>query len=295
VRAELGDIYATIEAATRYRKRLTLTYQSAATGMVSRRELDPYALVYREGAWLVVGWCHLRQEVRTFRIDRIRDAQMAPRPKSPDFERPADFDVKAYAQRSPWTFTTESIEEVQLALTPDAAEVANEDFGLTAVKRTEGDRILVQFDCGNYEFATTRVLAAKGAIRLVRGDQLRVRILDELDAIAAHYDTEAGEPAAPAPPAGLPIDVRRIAMPDAMTTIDMPAITDAMMVTANMPVVREVTAPERPEGDARRARHETPTLPELPALRRAALASQADAAVPDEHLELPEPPEPNDA
>jgi proteasome accessory factor B len=194
VRPELGEIYAMIEAATRHRKRVTLTYQAAATGMVSQRDLDPYALVYREGAWLVVGWCHLRHEVRTFRVDRIQQAVMAPKPKSPDFERPTDFDVKAFAQRSPWTFTSDPAEEVQLALAPEAAEVGNEDFGLTAVKRVDGDRILVTFDCGNLEFAATRVLAAKGAIRLVRGDELRARILGELDAIAAHYPVVTDEP-----------------------------------------------------------------------------------------------------
>lgn len=187
VRPELGEIYATIEAATRHRKRVTLTYQAAATGLVSKRDLDPYALVYRDGAWLAVGWCHLRHEVRTFRVDRIREVVMAPRPKSPDFERPADFDVKAYAQRSPWTFTTEPIEEVQLVLAPAAAEVGNEDFGASAVKRVDGDRVLVRFDCGNLEFAATRVLAAKGAIRVARGARLRARITDELAAIAAHY------------------------------------------------------------------------------------------------------------
>jgi proteasome accessory factor B len=191
VRPELGDIYATIEAATRHRKRVTLTYQAAATGMVSKRDLDPYALVYRDGAWLAVGWCHLRHEVRTFRVDRIREAVTAPKPKSPDFERPADFDVKAYAQRSPWTFTTEPPEEVQLALAPAAAEVGNEDFGTSAVKRIDCDRVLIRFDCGNLEFAATRVLAAKGAIQVVHGDRLRARALRELDAIAAHY----GEPA----------------------------------------------------------------------------------------------------
>src|SRR5678815_1530033 len=129
--------------------------------MVSTRELDPYALVYRDGAWLAVGWCHLRQEVRTFRVDRIHEAEMAPKPKSPDFERPADFDVKAYAQRSPWTFTSEPPEEVQLVLGPAAAEVANEDFGSTLVKRVDGERTFVTFDCANPEFATQRVLAAK--------------------------------------------------------------------------------------------------------------------------------------
>lgn len=186
-RAELGEIYATLESATRLRKRVTLTYQAAATGLISKRDLDPYALVYREGAWLAVGWCHLRKEVRSFRVDRMHEVVQAPRPKSPDFERPADFDVKAYAQRSPWTFTTDPPEEVQLALSPEAAEVGNEDFGPTAVKRQDGDRTLITFDCGNLEFAATRILAAKGAIRIVRGDRLRARIAAELDAIELHY------------------------------------------------------------------------------------------------------------
>ena len=186
-RPELSEIYATLESATRLRKRVTLTYQAAADGMVSKRDLDPFALVYRESAWLAVGWCHLRKEVRSFRVDRMLDAQQAPKPKSPDFERPADFDVKAYAQRSPWTFTTDPSEEVQLALLPEAAEIGNEDFDHNAVKLRHGDRTLITFDCTNLEFAANRVLAAKGAIKVLRGDRLRQRIADELTAIDEHY------------------------------------------------------------------------------------------------------------
>ncbi len=186
-RPELAEIYATLEGATRLRKRVTITYDAAATGMTSKRDIDPYGLVYRDGAWLCVGWCHLRKDIRSFRVDRIREAVQAPKPKSSDFERPADFDVKSYASRSPWTFTTDPPEEVQLALTADAAEVANEDFGVTGVKLHGGERMLVTFDCGNFEFAATRILAAKGAIRLVRGERLRAWTLAELDAIDTHY------------------------------------------------------------------------------------------------------------
>ncbi len=187
-RPELGEIYATLEHATRLHKRVTLTYQTATTGMTSRRDLDPYAMVYRESAWLVVGWCHLRREVRSFRVDRIREAVMAPKPKSPDFERPADFDVKAYATRSPWTFASEPPEEVQLAIGAEGAEILNEDFGPTAVKRVEGNRTLITFDCTNPEFAASRVLAAKGAVQVMRGDKLRARISDELAAIDERYE-----------------------------------------------------------------------------------------------------------
>lgn len=184
---DLGEIYATIESATRLRKRVTITYDSAGNGLTTKRDVDPYGLVYREGAWLCVGWCHLRKDIRSFRIDRMRDAVQAPKPKSPDFERPTDFDVKAYAQRSPWTFAIDPPEEVQLAISADAAEIANEDFGPTGVKRQVGDKTLVTFDCGNFEFAATRILSAKGAIKIVRGERLRARIVEELESIEKHY------------------------------------------------------------------------------------------------------------
>src|SRR5262249_58560942 len=98
-----------------------------------------------------------------------------------------DFAVKEYGKGSPWTFHAEPPEEIQLALSPEAAEVGNEDLGLTAVKRIDGDRTLVTFDCSNLEFAATRILAAKGAIHLLRGERLRARIRDGLDAIAGDY------------------------------------------------------------------------------------------------------------
>lgn len=186
-REDLGEIYATLESATRLRKRVTILYDSAGNGLTTKRDVDPYGLVYREGAWLCVGWCHLRKDVRSFRVDRMRSAVQAPKPKSPDFERPGDFDVKAYAQRSPWTFAIDPPEEVQLALTSDAAEIANEDFGPTGVKMHAGDKTLVTFDCANFEFAATRILSAKGAIRIVRGERLRARILGELREIEKHY------------------------------------------------------------------------------------------------------------
>jgi proteasome accessory factor B len=183
----MSENFATLEAATRFRKRVTMKYQTAATGMTSTRDVDPYALVYRDATWLLVGWCHLRKEIRSFRVDRMSDVVMAPKPKSPDFERPADLDVKAYVHRSPWTFTTEPVEHVILDLGPEAADTANEDFGAEAKKTARGDHTIVELPCGNPDFVVSKVLAAKGAIVVREGDRLRKRVADELAAIAARY------------------------------------------------------------------------------------------------------------
>ncbi|HVK78660.1 MAG TPA: WYL domain-containing protein [Kofleriaceae bacterium] len=188
---DMGEHFATLEAATRFRKRVTMTYQAAGNGMTSRREVDPYGLVYREGAWYLVGWCHLRREVRSFRVDRIHEAEMAPKPKSPDFERPPGFDVRTFVNRSPWTFTTEPIEEVELELRAEASDAANEDFGPAAAKTGHDGAVVVRFPCGNPEFAVSRVLAAKGAIVVRDGDRLRRRLEEELTAIADKYEEPA--------------------------------------------------------------------------------------------------------
>lgn len=185
---ELGDRFAQIEAATRNRKRLTLRYQSASTGYVRTRQVDPYGLVYREGSWLLVGHCHLRTDVRSFRLDRIADLAIAPKPKSPDFERPEDFDVRAYATRSPWTFTPDQVEEVELEIRHEAASVGNEDFGPEARReRGEGDVMRVTFPCGNPEYVVSRVLAAKGGLSVRRGARVLERLGGELDAVAELY------------------------------------------------------------------------------------------------------------
>ncbi len=183
----LGEVFATLEAATRFRKRVTMTYQAAGNGMTSRRDVDPYGLVYRESAWYLVGWCHLRREVRSFRVDRIAEADMAAKPKSPDFERPPGFDVRAFVNRSPWTFATETVEDVVLRLEAEAADAANEDFGAGSEKTPDGTAVIVSFRCGNPEFAVSRVLAAKGAIVVEKGDRLKARLAAELEAVAARY------------------------------------------------------------------------------------------------------------
>lgn len=185
---ELSDRFAELESATRNRKRVTLRYQSASTGYVQTRDLFPYGLFYREGSWLVVGYCHLRKDVRSFRLDRIVDLTIAPKPKSPDFDRPADFEIKSFANRSPWTFRPVPVEPVELEILPEAASVANEDFGADAtVTRGEGGGARVNFSCGNPDYTVSRVLAAKGAILVRQGERVSRMLQDELVRLRETY------------------------------------------------------------------------------------------------------------
>ncbi|MFF4402506.1 helix-turn-helix transcriptional regulator [Streptomyces sp. NPDC001480] len=58
----------------------------------TERDIDPYGVVFHTGRWYVVGHDHLRDSLRTFRIDRI--ASVAPRADS--FTAPDGFDPVAH-------------------------------------------------------------------------------------------------------------------------------------------------------------------------------------------------------
>lgn len=73
----------------------------------SRREIDPYGIVNTDGRWYLIGYCRMRKEMRTFRLDRVSDLEVT----AERFERPAGFDARAYLERSmPFVETGYSIE-----------------------------------------------------------------------------------------------------------------------------------------------------------------------------------------
>jgi predicted DNA-binding transcriptional regulator YafY len=38
---------------------------------VTQRIVDPYGLVYFQGTWMLIGFCHLRKDIRMFALDRV--------------------------------------------------------------------------------------------------------------------------------------------------------------------------------------------------------------------------------
>jgi predicted DNA-binding transcriptional regulator YafY len=84
-----------ISSAIQLKQRVYLHYQSgneAATG----REVDPYGIAFRRGRWYMVGWCHLREAIRSFRMDRIMEATIS----AIKFLPPDNFDALQYVQQS---------------------------------------------------------------------------------------------------------------------------------------------------------------------------------------------------
>lgn len=107
-----------------------MRYQSWRTD-ITERKLDPYGIVCRQGFWYVVGYCHLRTELRTFRIDRILHVEML----DETFKPPSEFDCAAFAARSLASTPVGQLVEVLLDTTLEHVE-CRVPAGLAVLEQT---------------------------------------------------------------------------------------------------------------------------------------------------------------
>ena len=113
-----GESVAALDRAIIARKRVGFSYTNAL-GREARHEIEPYGLFVREGRWYLVGRDTAIDEVRVYAISRARGLEIdAGRPKTPDFERPADFDVATFIAL-PFQYGTEPFEAV-VRFSPDS-------------------------------------------------------------------------------------------------------------------------------------------------------------------------------
>lgn len=103
-------------AAAQWRLRVHMGYLSPG-GDRTERDFDPYGLVWRAGAWYAVGMCHLRRDLRSFRVDRVAAVQAL----DIVFQRPQGFDPLAQLMRGIATLPHGRVIEVLLHADLDTA------------------------------------------------------------------------------------------------------------------------------------------------------------------------------
>lgn len=114
-RADIADLLLTLGSATRGHEQLHLKYRSGEPVRTSERDVDPYGLVFHSGRWYLVAHDHKRDEIRSFRLDRIREVT----PSGVTFEAPPNFDAVSHVTRQwaglPWRWEVEVLIEADVA------------------------------------------------------------------------------------------------------------------------------------------------------------------------------------
>lgn len=68
--------FALIASAVLGRQRLNLVYFNRTRDETTQREVSPQRLVYYRANWYLDAWCHLRNDLRSFSLDAMRDTEL---------------------------------------------------------------------------------------------------------------------------------------------------------------------------------------------------------------------------
>ncbi|MGW8251361.1 MAG: helix-turn-helix transcriptional regulator, partial [Anaerolineales bacterium] len=179
--ASLAPILEKLRQAAREHRRVRMAYHSLGQPEPVQREIDPYALVHRWGWWYAIGYCHLRQGLRTFRLDRIRQLILL----ETVFDLPADFNLQDYLEGEPQAQTHVI---ACLRLTADARRLALDSHGYWETVEPQPDgSALVTFPAPNLEWAASTALAYGPLVEVVDPPELRRMVRDWAAAVDGLY------------------------------------------------------------------------------------------------------------
>ena len=161
-----------------------LLYRSFARENTDR-VLEPYALSFQWGLWYLVGFCRLRQDLRTFRLDRIQEAS----PVQASFTLPRDFSVREYLARS---MRFEPVHAVVVHVDASAAPMVRErhDHWMDIQDHEDGS-ITARFGVATLDWSIGWVLSHGSAAVVLEPPALIARVRDSAQGALQRYKDTA--------------------------------------------------------------------------------------------------------
>ncbi|HEX9333489.1 MAG TPA: YafY family protein [Anaerolineales bacterium] len=126
-----------MSSAAQLQQRVHIQYHPPQ-GENTERDFDPYGLTYYLQKWYVVGYCHLRQDLRSFRLDRIMQVKEV----NAHFERPEGFDPLTHMMRAIATLPRKYAFE--LFLKTDIATAQKEVFDVLGILETSQTGVIMR-------------------------------------------------------------------------------------------------------------------------------------------------------
>ena len=165
------------------RKTVTFRYTNAH-GETKRHAVDPYGVFFREGTWYLTGRDRDADALRTYAIPRLADLDVNPhRPRTPDFERPADFDIRAQ-ERLPFQYGTDTV-TAELRFDPDVAWRAERlARGHGSLERLPDGSTLWRVEAGDLRRLASFIIAEGPSIHAVGPPELLDVLASGLKAVS---------------------------------------------------------------------------------------------------------------
>jgi proteasome accessory factor B len=177
-----GAAVATLAGAIAARKRVSFGYVGAQ-GRDSQREVEPWGVFARDGRWYLVAFDPAIAGTRIFAVSRVSDLSVAPRPRTPDFELPAGFDVAAYVLM-PFQYGPHAVEATLRFAGPAARRAQALVAGQGALRADADGSFTWTVPVAREELLARWALTNGPGIEVIAPASLAARVRDGLEEVA---------------------------------------------------------------------------------------------------------------
>ena len=163
------------------RRCVRLRYRAYGRGVSIDRMMEPYALTLQWGLWYLIGFCRLRDDMRTFRVDRIQEITAL----QDRFTIPRDFSVREYIERT-MSFEPNYVVVVELAVSVAPAARERHNHWMEITDHDDGS-ITLRFGVANLDWTTGWVLSYGEAAKALEPPELVVRVREAAEGALRRY------------------------------------------------------------------------------------------------------------
>ena len=165
LRPDPAGIREILSLALEAREECRIQYLKPGEDAPEERTVRPYALVHGEGHWYLLAWCTVSDGVRTFRMDRVLDAE----PTGERFPAPADFDPGAHIEGGR-VFRADERMQVKVRFSPHVARwIAERKPG----KRASDGSLTVTYEVADPHWIVREVLQYGPDAEVLEPDEVR--------------------------------------------------------------------------------------------------------------------------
>ncbi|QUL98421.1 MAG: transcriptional regulator [Candidatus Fermentithermobacillus carboniphilus] len=181
---EVAETYRLLVSAIQQQRTVEMDYYSAGSDTVTRRKVDPYHLRFVDGAWYCIGFCHTRNEVRTFALDRMMNVSMT----AHKFDYPEDFSLEDYLASS-WIIERGEPTEVVIEFDAEEAKYVRgrKWHSSQRLEQLEDGSVRLSFFVGGMGEIMRWIMSFGRHARVVKPKELRDRIVRELELALRSY------------------------------------------------------------------------------------------------------------
>jgi predicted DNA-binding transcriptional regulator YafY len=184
--------FGVIAAALLKRLRLRIRHYNRKQDLETEREVSPQRLVHYRDNWYLDAWCHLREDLRSFAVDAIREAALKETPA----REVRDAELDEYLGSGYGIFAGRKVEWATLKFTPEAARwVSAQNWHPKQRARVEKDgSYVLELPYAEDRELVMEILKFGADVEVLAPPALRQRVADALRRGAKRYGDSGTEP-----------------------------------------------------------------------------------------------------